>query len=94
MPNRPGVDAVAAQGVDVGIAPVAGEHAEQHGAHDVERAAAAVAGVVKRAIAQEFLPLSAGVQELEEEDQLALAGDGSLVIPLGEKASAGSVQRP
>jgi hypothetical protein len=78
----------------VGVAPVSGEHAEQHGAHDVERAAAAVAGVVERAIAQELFPPSAGMQELEEEDQLSFSSDGGLVIPLGVIASARGVQGP
>ncbi len=57
-------------------------------------AAAAVAGVVERAFAQELLPPPARLEELEEENQLALAGDGGLVVPLGVKTSAGSVQRP
>jgi hypothetical protein len=73
---------------------VAGEHAEQHGAHDVERAAAAIAGVMERALAQEFAPPPTDMQELEEEDQLPFAGDGGLVIPLGVIASARGVQRP
>jgi len=45
--KQSGVDAVAANGADVGVAPVAAEDAEQGGAHDVARAAATVAGVVK-----------------------------------------------
>lgn len=60
----------------------------------VIHAAATVAGVVKPAFAQEFLPSSTHLEELEKEDQLALAGDGCLFIPLGVKASAGSVRRP
>jgi hypothetical protein len=92
--QQSGVDTVAANGVDVGVAPVAAKNAEQGGAHDVACAAATVAGVVERAIPQKFHPSSTGVEELEKEDELALAGDGGLVVPLGVKAPAGRVYRP
>jgi hypothetical protein len=73
---------------------VAVEDAEQDGAHDVVGTAAAVANIVERAFAQKLLPPSARLEELEKEDQLALAGDRCLIVPLGMKTSAGSVQRP
>ena len=92
--EEPRIDAVAAHAVDVGVAPVTVEDAQEHGAHDVAGAAAAIAGVVQRTVAHELIPPSASVQKLEEEDQLAFARDGSLRIPLGKKPSAGSVQRP
>jgi hypothetical protein len=70
------------------------EHTEQDGAHDMVGAAATVAGVFEWAFAQEFFPSPARLEELKKEDQLALAGDGCVIIPLGMKASAGSVHRP
>ena len=78
----------------MGVAPVTAQNAEQDGAHDVVGPAATVANIVERAFAEKLLPPSARLEELEKENQLALAGDGSLIIPLGMKASAGSVQRP
>ena len=57
-------------------------------------AAAGVASVVEWALAQEFFPSPTGLKELKKEDQLPLASDGSLIIPLDMEASAGSVQRP
>jgi hypothetical protein len=84
----------------VGIAPVAvedteeAEQAEQDGAHDMVGTAATVAGVFEWAFARKFFPSPASLEELEKEDQLALAGDGCAIIPLGMKASAGSVHRP
>ena len=56
--------------------------------------ATTIAGVVKRAFAQELLPSPTRLEKLKKEDQLALAGDRCLIILLGMKASAGSVQRP
>lgn len=50
-----GVDAVAAHGVDVGVAPM---------------------------------------EELEKEDELAFAGDGGLVVPLGMESASGGIHRP
>lgn len=74
----------------MGVAPVAAQDAEQHRAHDEVGTAAAIAGVVKLALAQELLPTSASLQKLEEEDQLPLASDRRLIIPLGMKTPAGS----
>ena len=51
-------------------------------------------GVVERAFAQELLPPSACLEELEEEDQLPLASDRGGFVPLGMKPPAGSVERP
>lgn len=92
--EQAGIDAVAAHGVDVGVAPMAAQNAEHGGAHDVAGAAAAVAGVVEGAAAQELLPATARLQELEEEDELAFAGDGGLVVPLRVEAPAGGVDGP
>jgi hypothetical protein len=78
----------------VGVAPVAAQNAEQDRAHDVVGPAATVAHVVKGAFAEKLLPPPARLEELEKEDQLALAGDGGLIVPLGMKASARGVQRP
>jgi hypothetical protein len=80
--------------VDVGVTPVSAQDTEQHGAHDVVGTAAAVADIVERTIAQELLPPSAGMEELEKENQLPFAGNRCLIIPLAIKTSAGSVQRP
>ena len=54
--------------------------------------AATIAGIVERALAQEFFPTPTRLEELEEKDELAFAGDGSLVVPFGVKAPAGSVE--
>ena len=78
----------------MGIAPMAGEDAEEDGAHDVGGSAAAIAYVDERTVAEESCPSSARVQELKEEDQLALARHGRFIVPLGIKASARGVQRP
>ena len=78
----------------MGVAPVAGECAEQYGAHDIKCATAAIASVMKRAAAQEFLPASADLEELEEEDQPPFPSDRGLVVPFGVKTSARGVQRP
>ncbi len=67
---------------------MAGQGTEHEGAHDVVRAAAAVAGVVERAFAEELFPPPASLEELKEEDELSFAGDGCLVIPLGVETSA------
>ena len=68
------------------------EHTEQDGAHDGVSAAAAVASVVEGALAQEFFPSPTGLKKLKKKDQLPLASDRSLIIPLDMEASAGSVQ--
>ena len=78
----------------MGVSPVAGEGAEHDGAHDRGGSAPAIAGVVKGALAQKLFPTPPGLEELEEENELALAGDGGLVIPLGVKTPARGVQRP
>jgi hypothetical protein len=41
------------------------------------------------AFTKEFFPLSACLEEPGKENQLAVASDGSLIIPLGMEASAG-----
>ena len=78
----------------MGVAPVTGEHAEHDGAHDIVSSATTVAGVVERALAEEFFPAATGLEELEKVDELGFAGDGSLGVPLGMKATARSVERP
>jgi len=81
--QQPGVDGVATHGADVGVAPVPAQDAQQGRAHDVELAAAAVAGVVQRTVGEELAPAVPCLKELEKEHQLALPGDGSLAFPLG-----------
>ena len=54
---------------------------------------ATVARVAERALAEEFLPTPADMQELEKEHELVFAGDGGLVVPLGVKAASGGVHR-
>ena len=65
----------------------------KHGAHDVLGAAATVASVVQWAFAFEVFPSPASLEELEKEDLLDLASNGSLIIPLGMKATTGTVHR-
>jgi len=84
----------ATHGVDMGVTPVAAQDTEQGGAHDVARTAASVACVVQRAVAQKLFPTSTDMKKLEKEDELAFAGDGGLVVPLGMKTPAGSIHRP
>jgi hypothetical protein len=72
---------------------MAGEDTEETSAHDVDGAATAIACGIERTFAEECCPSSARVQELKEEDPLALASHGRLIVPLGIKASARGVQR-
>ena len=88
------IDAVATDAVDMGIAPVSCQDAQEDGAHDVDGSAAAIAGVVQGTAAEELLPAPSDVKKLKEEDELPLTGDGGVRIPLGEKSSAGCVQGP
>lgn len=88
------VDPVAPHRIDVGVAPVAAEHAQQDRAHDVVGTAASVARVGKRAAPHELLPACPGLEELEEENQLPFPGDRGLRFPLGIKSSARRVHRP
>ncbi len=53
-----------------------------------------VANVVKWPIAEELIPAPTHLEELEKEDQLALASDECMIIPLGRKTSAWGVERP
>ena len=78
----------------MGVAPVAVKHNEQDGAHDGVGTAASVASVVQWAFSWKVFPSPASLEELEKEDQLALASDGSLITSLGMKATTGSVHRP
>ena len=73
---------------------MAGEHAEHDRAHDVVRAAAAVAEIVERALAKNSSQRPPASRNWEKKIQLALAGDGSLVLPFGVKAAAWSIHGP
>ena len=92
--QQSGVDRVATHQVDVGVAPVAAQNAQQRRAHDVKAAAAAVAGVVQRAVGQEGLPALARLKELEKEHELALAAVGCLTGPFGIKPASRCVDGP
>jgi hypothetical protein len=49
------IDAIATEPIDMGTAPVSGQHAQENGAHDVDGPAAAIAGVVQRTAAEECI---------------------------------------
>ena len=87
-----GVDAVAAQRADMGIAVMPGQHAQQRGAAEVAHGGGVGAGVVPGAVRDPALEAPAGLEELGKEDQLAQRCDRCLGIPLHPDAPAAGVE--
>ncbi len=76
------------------VTPVAAENTQQHGAHDIEGTATAIAGVLQRAVPHELLPTATRLEELKEEVELAVTSDRRVLVPFRVKPPAGRVQRP
>ena len=71
-----------------------GEHTQEYGSDDVVSTATTIAGVTQRAMFHELFPAPACVEELKEEDELAIASGWCVLVLFGVESPAGSVQRP
>ncbi|MEI6715269.1 MAG: hypothetical protein WCO60_16040 [Verrucomicrobiota bacterium] len=88
------LERLAAKGVDVGVRSVTCQNEQARGAEHVDDLACAVAGISEWAGLDEALPALVVVEELGEEDELAVACERNIGIGFGVKAPAGSIDRP
>jgi hypothetical protein len=87
------IDRVGAQGGDVGIAVLPGQHGQRHRAQESREERRVVAGEGERAGLHQIAPQPGGGQELAEENELAQRRDRGVRTPFDVEAPPVRVDR-